>query len=85
MATIQCEGKEFQLEDGSPIADTCRELDFPFGCENGICGTCEIEVIGGEENLNELNDLELDRGLNRTRRLACQAKIKEGKVRLEPY
>ena len=74
------EGKEFDIEDNGSIKNAARELDVPFGCEHGVCGTCQVEVLEGEENLNELNELEKDMGLDKKHRLCCQTKIKEGSV-----
>ena len=74
------EGKELEVEDNGSIIKAAREFDVPFGCENGVCGSCQVEVFEGEENLNELNELEKDMGLDRKHRLCCQAKIKEGSV-----
>ena len=82
MATLICEKKEIEIEDNSSIKEQCRELGIPFGCENGVCGTCQIEIESGEENLSDLNEQEKDMGLDKTHRLACQCKIKEGKVKI---
>lgn len=70
------------LKDGEALKQTARELGVAFGCEHGVCGTCQIDIVSGEENLNELNDAEEDMGRDRTHRLACQAKIISGKVEI---
>ncbi|GAB4227398.1 MAG: 2Fe-2S iron-sulfur cluster-binding protein [Chlamydiales bacterium] len=75
-------GDEIELEDGSPIAETCEEEGVPFACTEGVCGTCVIEVVEGTENLSEPTQEEEDflgEGCL-DERLACQCKIKSGKV-----
>tara|TARA_Y100000310_G_scaffold345532_1_gene466145 strand:+ start:10616 stop:10873 length:258 start_codon:yes stop_codon:yes gene_type:complete len=81
MAILKSEdGKVFDVEDNASIKEAARELDVPFGCEHGVCGTCQVEVLEGEANLNELSEQEKDMGLDRNHRLCCQAIIKEGSV-----
>ena len=51
---------------------------------SGFCGACKIEIIEGGENLNILNQEELNMGdRDRTHRLACQAVIKQGFVKIK--
>lgn len=80
MAALYCNGEERRIDDGDPIKEACRELGVPFGCENGVCGTCQLDIVAGAENLLPLNDAEKDMGLDETHRLGCQCKIKEGTV-----
>ena len=75
--------EEKKVPDGSPIQKACEELGVPFSCTNGICGTCMINVIKGEENLSELTEKEDDLGRDRKNRLACQCKIKQGEVEID--
>ena len=83
MATIKMEDSELEVQDGELIRDTAEQLGVPFGCKNGICGTCMIDIEEGPENLSELTPEEHDMGRDRTHRLACQAKIKEGTVTIK--
>ncbi len=83
MATVEANGKRIELVDGSPIKEAARELGVPFGCESGVCGTCQIEVVAGAEHLGALNIQEQDMGLDRTHRLCCQAKITSGTVTIK--
>lgn len=73
------------LEDGAPIAEACEEAGVPFACTEGVCGTCVIEVVEGKENLTEPTQEEVDFLGEGTcdERLACQCKIKSGKVRIK--
>ncbi|MCB1111482.1 MAG: (2Fe-2S)-binding protein [Chlamydiales bacterium] len=77
-------GEEVDLEDGEKIAEVCEDEGVPFACTEGVCGTCVIEVTEGEENLSEPTQEEEDfLGPGNTKeRLACQCKIKCGKVRI---
>lgn len=77
-------GEEVELPDDSPIAEACEEAGVPFACSEGVCGTCVIEIKEGEENLSPLTQEEED-FLGTTahnERLACQCRIKKGKVRV---
>lgn len=74
---------EIEVEDGDPLKPYCEEAGVPFACEEGICGTCVIEVEEGMENLSEFTQEEVDfLGEEDNERLACQCKIKCGKVKL---
>jgi ferredoxin len=74
---------EVEVADGERIKDVCEELGVPFACEEGICGTCVIEVNEGMENLSEFTEEEEDFiGDRGTERLACQCRIKGGCVKI---
>ncbi|MFB6246416.1 MAG: 2Fe-2S iron-sulfur cluster-binding protein [Candidatus Pacearchaeota archaeon] len=76
-------GDEIEVQDGEKIKDACEELGVPFGCTNGICGTCMIDIIEGAENLTELTEQEYDLKRDKNHRLACQCRIKSGKVTVD--
>ncbi len=80
MATIRFEGEERELADGSAVLETCEAMGMPFGCTEGICGTCRCTVIDGAENLEPLNEKETDMDLEEGERLACQCIVKSGVV-----
>lgn len=82
MAKLAYNGKEIEVKDGEAIKEYARELGVSFGCEHGVCGTCQIDIVSGEENLNELNEAEEDMGRDREHRLACQCKILKGNVEI---
>ena len=74
---------EVEIEDGSSIKEQCEEAGIPIACEEGVCGTCVIEVEEGMENISEFTEAELDfLGEQETERLACQCKIKGGCVKI---
>lgn len=77
------EEEEFDIPPGSPIKSYCEEAGVPFACEEGVCGTCVIEVEEGMENLSEFTQEEADfLGEQETERLACRCKIKSGSVKV---
>jgi ferredoxin len=77
-------GEEFEVSDGSPIQPTCEEAGVPFGCSEGICGTCVITIKEGKENLSEYTDREKDfLGNEGHERLACQCRLKKGTVKID--
>ncbi len=86
MATLEFDhsNEEIELPDGSPIAEPCEDAGVPFACTEGVCGTCVIEVKEGHENLTEPTQEEKDFLGEGTsfERLACQCKIKQGRVRI---
>lgn len=80
MAIVKTNDNHIKLANGEPIRDACEELGVLFGCRSGLCGTCMIDIVEGEENLSELSEEEVAMDRDRKRRLACQAKIKQGTV-----
>ena len=60
------------------IADR-HETDLEFGCRDGVCGTCIVNVLRGAENLSPVSVDERDTlenfGADPGQRLACQVKI----------
>jgi len=79
------DGQEEELQDGSEIKDACEEkFNIPFGCKDGICGTCRIKVDEGNENLTDKNEKEEDMFPEEPDvRLACQCRIKSGTVKID--
>ena len=79
-------GKERETKDESGIKEACEESGVFFGCQEGYCGTCIIEIGNGKENLHEKNMEEIDvTGNDPEKRLACQCKIKAGNVEIINY
>ena len=79
---LESTGEEESVEDGSQIKEACEKLGVPFGCENGECGVCQIEIVEGKENLSEMNEKEKVFSADNSHRLACQCKLKKGEVRI---
>ncbi len=75
--------EELELEEGASLKEVCEDAGVPFACEEGVCGTCVIEVEEGMENLTSFTQEEIDfLGEQETERLACQCKIKQGCVKI---
>jgi phenol hydroxylase P5 protein len=71
-----------EVADGAELREVCEEkFNIPFGCKDGICGTCRIRVTEGDNNLSPKNEKETDMLPDHdNERLACQAQIKSGKI-----
>ena len=82
MAKLYIDNIEYDVPDGQQIATACETAGIPFSCNSGVCGTCQIEILGGAENLNELNREENELAQDRNHRLGCQCKILGGVVKV---
>lgn len=82
MAKLIIDNIEYEVADGTPIAETAEKAGIPFSCNSGVCATCQIEVREGADNLAGLNQEEKDLGMDATHRLSCQCVIKSGTVRV---
>ena len=77
------EVEEVELPDGSEIAEPAQDAGIPFGCTEGVCGTCIVEIEEGMENLSEYTEEEEDfLGPIENERMACQCSIKGGTVKV---
>ena len=77
------DGSESEVADGEHIKDVCEDAGVPFACEEGICGTCVIEVVDGADNLSSFTEQELDfLGDEENERLACQCRLIKGSVKV---
>ncbi|NBV84024.1 (2Fe-2S)-binding protein [bacterium] len=83
MAKLFVNDTEIDIADGEKIVDAIEEAGVPIGCSNGVCGTCEVDVVSGMENLSEVNDEERDLGMEGCKRLGCQCTILHGEVKLK--
>ena len=82
MAKLIIDGVEHAIPDGSKIDALTEAAGIPFSCNSGVCGTCQIEILEGKENLNELNKKENDLGMDENHRLGCQCAIKSGTIKV---
>ena len=82
MAKLIIDNAEHQMPDGTSLAEICEKAGVPFSCNSGVCGTCQVEVLEGQENLGDLNQEEMDLGMDRNNRLSCQCIIKSGIVKI---
>ena len=83
MAKLVLNGDEIDVEENVKIVDAIEEAGVPIGCSNGVCGTCEVEVIEGMDNLNEMTEEEEDLGMEGNKRLGCQCQLTGGSVVME--
>jgi ferredoxin len=74
---------EFEASEGEKLVDVCRKAgsSIPFGCTNGICGTCIVRVTSGmntvsEKDPDEAMTLEMFGADDPEHRLACQCVVK---------
>jgi len=60
------------------LVEQGESLGVAFGCIDGRCGSCRVEIISGMENLNKRTQEEKDMGLEdgENYRLLCQCRIK---------
>lgn len=80
MANVKFEGEEREVVDGTAVVEACEDMGLPFGCQDGLCGTCMSTVVEGMDNLQPKNDKEEDFDLPEGQRLVCQCVIKSGTV-----
>ncbi len=76
-------GEEAELEENASLAQKCEEAGVPFACTEGICGTCIVEVVSGNENLSEPSEAEINflgESCVGKERMMCQCKIKKDSV-----
>ena len=83
MASIKVNEHITIVEDNESLIQTCKNLGVPFACTSGVCGTCQVKVKKGHDNLTPLSEMEQELGMDEHRRLACQCRIKQGSVELE--
>ena len=79
---ITIDGHKVELPMNSKLVDIINDYPdiIPFRCKQGICGSCRIEVISGQEFLSPASKTEID-FLNKlgdtpgSIRLACQVDV----------
>ncbi len=82
MAKLIIDGEEHDVPDGARIDEVCENAGIPFSCNSGVCGTCQVEVLEGADNLDELNEEENELGMDCNNRLSCQCSIKGSVVKI---
>ena len=75
MAKLTLNGEELDVPENEKFVDQIEEAGVPIGCSNGVCGTCEVEVLEGMANLNEVTEEEEDLGMEGNKRLGCQCMV----------
>lgn len=80
MVKITKDTQVVDAQPGAPMRQVGEAMDIPFGCENGICGTCEVVVTKGKEHLTPLSPNECEMGLDEedeNYRLLCQCSLRQ--------
>lgn len=94
MATVYFAGldnKEHDVPDGTLLQQIIDKsgADIPFGCREGSCATCMIEVLAGMEFLNPPTDAEqttlMPDELAQNVRLACQCRVSGGRIEIQKF
>jgi len=84
MGSISMGETKVDVADGESIIPACESLGVPFSCKEGVCGSCLIDVVEGENSLSDLTEAENSFGLtDKKRRLACQCKMNSGDVKIK--
>lgn len=83
MAKLILNGNEIDVEENIRIVDAIEEAGVPIGCSNGVCGTCEVEILDGMQHLNDMTEEEEDLGMEGNKRLGCQCELSGGTVSME--
>ena len=80
---------EIDAASGAALVDLCdaHNAPIPFNCRVASCGTCRIHVLEGAEQLlppaeDELDLLDVFNAAPPRIRLACQARLGPGAVRI---
>jgi len=72
--------KRVEVPEGGEVVDICEHYfaPVPFPCRSASCGTCQVEVLEGEDLLEPMNAEEADLIplLGGKGRLACQARVR---------
>jgi vanillate O-demethylase ferredoxin subunit len=67
------------VEPGATVLDTLLSagIDAPYGCRQGICGSCEVGVLDGTPDHRDLVLSDEERAANRTMMPCCSGCIGE--------
>jgi ferredoxin len=84
--TFEKLGITLSVPAGTRLIEISEKIgaNIGYGCREGECGTCQVRVISGMENMSERSVLE-DKVLQenmagRDHRLACQAQVLGGDI-----
>ncbi len=76
------EDVEVEKDNNDSLKRRSEEIGVLFGCEDGRCMSCRVEVVEGNDNLTPRTQNEKDLDIEAPHRLMCQCKIKEGLVKI---
>jgi ferredoxin len=75
MGILKNDGEEIKVENGEGFIEQAKDIDVPFSCEDGICGSCLCTVASGGEFLSPKSEAEDDWEVGDDERLICQCKF----------
>jgi vanillate O-demethylase ferredoxin subunit len=77
-------GREIVVHDGETVVKACQRLgcDIPTSCEQGVCGTCLVNVLAGEPDHRDFYLTEAERQSN-TMMLACCSRARSAELVLD--
>ncbi|MFH1246952.1 MAG: 2Fe-2S iron-sulfur cluster-binding protein [Candidatus Micrarchaeota archaeon] len=80
--TFKNDNLTVEVPAGKSLREVCDEngVSIPFGCGNGVCGTCLSTVLKGKDNLEPAEDGEKQTvegfgAKTPEKRLLCQCKM----------
>lgn len=70
-----------EVKAGQSLLDAVRAIgiDLPSDCEEGLCGTCEVEILSGEPDHRDAVLTAAERAAHR-RMMACCSRARSGKL-----
>lgn len=83
-------GKTVSVPTGTRVIDVSEKegSGIVYGCREGDCGTCIMDVVDGWQNLSQPSIVEdrilRENAAGRHQRLACQAQVLGGKITVKP-
>ena len=78
---IATDKKTLEVNEGDALIDVCEDVETSilFGCRDGACGACMIQVLENPQNLSPMEDHERDfletMAAREGERLACQCRV----------
>ncbi|GGF94709.1 2Fe-2S iron-sulfur cluster-binding protein [Paenibacillus abyssi] len=79
--TFQTSGKTIEIDKDTNLLRTSIRFEgsVPYKCGGGLCGTCKVRIVDGQENLSKVMKKEVARlgeeKIEQGFRLACQTFI----------
>ncbi len=70
-------GRSIVVEPGKTILDAMldNDIDVPYSCTEGVCGTCELRVIEGEPDHRDLVLSKEERAANKSIMVCCSGSL----------
>jgi vanillate O-demethylase ferredoxin subunit len=74
---LQRSGRSLEVAPGKTILDAMLEndIDVPYSCMEGVCGTCELRVIEGTPDHRDLVLSKEERAANKSLMVCCSGSL----------